>query len=447
MERSLKAAAELLEILLNFMLILGMETVADAAFGGLSVPVYVLLIPLIAPLVFYAARKWCKNLLLFLVIHAAVIAALNYLGGFLAVPVLWKLVFSAIGVIYMILSLKIRLTRREDGEGEASAGFMAAAAVALFFGCSRLGSTAGCARILWLALLWLPGHWLKAYLENFLDYMKMNRRAAGAMPERRIFKGGVLLVALYSGFCLAILALYSKTALVEQLSGLVRKAGFWLMKLLIGLLMLFYGGEEEEVVSSVSEGASDPEMFLPAAEEAPLWMQILDKLLVTAVAILIIAGLAAAAILLIRLMIQRFYGREKAKKEICQEGFVEEEERLEKKKGGHGRRIPVIGGTPAQRIRRIFKKTVQETWKQCNAVSGASSETVRALSAATCISSAKTARELADRCRIASGQDAGDWEAITDLYEKARYTEETMTKEEVREAVRLSGRILRHGPC
>lgn len=422
MERRLKTTAQMLAIFLNFMLTVGLETLADAAFGGFSAPIYALLIPLAAPLSFYAARRWCNNFFLFMAIHAAVIAALFYLAGFLPVPVLWRVVFTAVGIVYAVVSVRIRLTGREDGEEEMTRGFLAVAATALFFGCSYLGSDAGCARILWLVLLWVPGHWIKDYLENFLYYMKMNRKAAGAMPEQRILHGGMISVAIYSGFCLAVLTLYSKTALVARLSELVRAAGFWLLRLFLRLLLLFSGESEEEAVVSTVEDTGDPGMFLPEAEAAPVWIQILDQIVVTAVVVLLIAGLVVLAVMLIRSMIRSFYGREKEKKQIHQEGFVEEEERLEKAKNREAVRVPAIGGTPAQRVRRIFKKTVQEAWQQ----EGDAAEM-----------NAKTARELAELCSMAE-KKGSEWEALTALYERARYTEETVTKEDVRAAGKLS---------
>lgn len=422
MERRLKTTAQMLAILMNFMLVIGLETLADAAFGGFSAPIYALLIPLAAPLSFYAARRWCNNFFLFMAIHAAVIAALFYLAGFLPVPVLWRVVFTAVGIVYAVGSVRIRLIGREDGGEAQSPSFMAIAVTALFFGCSYLGSEAGCARLLWLALLWIPGHWIRDYLENFLYYMKMNRQAAGAMPEQRILRGGMISVAVYSGFCLAVLTLYSKTALVAGLSELVRAAGLWLLKLFLRLLLLFSGEPEEEAVVSAVEDTGNPGMFLPEAEAAPVWLQILDQVLVTAVTVLLIAGLVVLLILLIRSMIRSFYGREKEKRQIRQEGFVEEEERLEKTRNRESVRVPAIGGTPAQRVRRIFKKTVQEAWQQ---------------ERNTAEMNAKTARELAELCSAAE-EKGSEWEALTALYERARYTEETVTKEDVRAAGKLS---------
>lgn len=433
MERRLKITADVLEIMLNFMVILGLETVADAVFGGLSAPVYALFLPMLAPLSFYVARCLSRRLIVFLAIHVAVIAALNYLAGFLSVPVLWKIVFTAVGILYALMSIRIRLMHREYSEGEAPAGFMATAAALFFFACSYLGREEACARILWLALLWLPGHWMKSYLDNFLYYMKMNRQAAGAMPENRILRGGIISVAIYAGFSFAVLALYSKTALVARLSELVRKAGYLLLRLFFRLLMLFMEETEEGERIYEAAGGKEQMMFAPESAETPLWMLILDKILVTAVVIMLIAGAIFLIVMLIRFMIRSFYGREKTKKEVRQEGFVEEQERLQEKKDARKTRLPAVGGAPDQRVRRIFKRTIQEMTK--------GAETANTMDA-------RTARELAALHAAGDPEaetNAAEWNALIALYERARYTRETVTKEDVREAGRLSKALLKSG--
>lgn len=460
MERRLKITADVLEILLNFMVFLGLETVADAALGGLSAPVYALFLPLLAPLVFYAARLLSRHLIVFLAIHVAVIAALNCLAGFLPVPLLWKILFTAVGLIYAIMSIRIRLTRQDYSEGEAPAGFMATAAALFFLGCSYLGFKEACARILWLALLWLPGHWMKSYLDNFLYYMKMNRQAAGAMPERRILRGGIISVAIYAGFSFAVLTLYSKTALVARLSELVRKAGYLLLKLFFQFLLLFLEETEEGKVVSDAAGGMEQMMFAAESAQTPLWMQILDKILVTAVAVMLIAGIIFSLVMLVRFMIRSFYSREKVKKEVRQEGFVEEQERLQERKEPGRMRLFAVGGTPAQRVRRIFKKTVQELAKGKAEAGTMDARTARELAALCAGKALKPGAAVADgalRARM-SGEaspvdvacspepetNAAEWNALTALYERARYTQESVTKEDVREAGRLSKALLLH---
>lgn len=429
MERSLNAIVDVLVICLNFMVILGLEIVANVSFGEGRAPLYALLLPLVLPLLFYAFRKWVKNLALFLIVHGAAVFALLYPTKFFPVPMLWKIVFGVVSVIYTAGSFRIRLTWEDDGEGELTEGFMGAAAVGLFFLCSYLKSEEGCAQILWLSLLWLPGHWLAAYLRNFLGYMELNRQSAGAMPEKKILRGGLAAVGIYGGVSMVLLAVCTKTSLVAWLSEQVRRVGIALIKLLFMFLSLF-SSEPEEIAPAAPEVVPDePMMYLPAAEEAPLWMQLLDKAFTTAMALALLAGAVMLIVWLIRCLIRSFYGRERVKKEVRQEGFVEEEERLNEKKGAIKERIPVIGGTPAQRVRRIFRRTVKAFAK------GKEDAGL----------SAKTARELAAWCadaELVSPVRTNEWDALTELYERARYTEREVTKEDVREAGRLSYRIL-----
>lgn len=429
MERWLNLIVDILGICLNFMAILGLEIVADISFGGARTPLYALLLPLCLPLLFYASRRWVRNLPLFLLIHAAAIFVFVSLAEFFPVPLLWKIVFGAVSIFYAALSFRIRLTQKEDGEEELSAGFMAAAAVIQFFLCSYLGSEEGCARILWLVLLWMPGHWMRAYLINFLGYMEMNRQSAGAMPEKRIFRGGLAAVSIYGSFSLAVLSVCARTSLVAWMSEQVRRFGFALLRLFIRFLSLF-AAEPEEIVPAAQKIVRDEQMaYLPAAEEAPLWMQILDQIFVTAMAILLLAGAVILIVLLIRYVIRSFYGREREKREVCREGFVEEEERLGEKKSGFKEKLPAIGGTPAQKVRRIFKRTVNAS-KKGKEDAGLT---------------ARTARELAAWCadteHIPSAKE-NEWSELAALYERARYTENEVTKEQVREAGRLSHRIL-----
>lgn len=435
MERRLKTISELLTIGLNFMVILGLETAADVIVGGLSAPLYALMLPLLLPVIFYAARRWAGNLLFFLLIHGAAAYGLVYLANFTPFPLLWKIVFAVVSGIYVIASLRIRLTYQEDGEGELTPGFMAAVAAVLFLVCSYLGSDAGCSRILWLALLWLPGHWIRMYLDNFLDYMRMNRQAAGAMPEERILRGGILAAGIYSIVSLAVLAACAQTSLVAWMSEMVRKAGFSALKLFFFLLSLLPETKEEPLPAAQEAVENMSGMALPAAEEAPMWLQILDKILVTAVAVLILAGLAVLLVMLVRYVIRSFYGRERIKKEIRRDDFVEEEERLSQKKETSKMRLPVIGGTPSQRVRKIFKRTVKAAFPDQDNVELA----------------AKTVRELAQLCIGAQEESAQAgaekkreaWAALTALYERARYTESQVTAEDVREAGKLS-RIIGH---
>ncbi len=464
MERKLETAVELLEIWMNFLLFIGLETVIDVGITGGATPVYVLFVPLTAPVLFYLLRKRLNQLPLFLLSHIAVAVFLFWMGGFCPTPLLWRIAFTAVGVIYAVISLQIRLTKQEDGEGEYAAGFMGVAAVAAFFACSYWKNDAGGARIIWLVLLWLAGHWARSYLANFLGYLQMNRRAAGAMPERRIFQGGVISAAAYGMFSLVVLTLCSRAALLDKMSALVKRAGLLLLRAFVNFLALFGSRTPEAEEMQMPESAGMQQMMmLPEAEDAPWWMELIEKIVMTALAFAVIVALIMLAVMVIRLMVQSFYGRKREKKEIRQEGYVEEEERLERKRSRPEKKIPVIGGTPQQRVRRIFKKTVRQTMRTDGAAPGGSGAAnsrllldmseIRRLEAEEKEGrapagkdglQAKTAREIAALCAGEKEnplEGGREWYAFAALYEKARYGEEAVTREDAREAARLAGRL------
>ena len=107
------------------------------------------------------------------------------------------------------------------------------------------------------------------------------------------------------------------------------------------------------------------ETAVPLAEQMqespgmPVWLQILNWIFNWAVTIALIVGAIFLIILLIRWMIRTFYEREGKAREIVGEGYLEEEERLDRDSFKKEKKLPFIGGTPEEKVRRIYKKTVQ----------------------------------------------------------------------------------------
>lgn len=427
MEDWMKPISDILEMILNFLVIMCMETAADAAFGGFQAskeaPLYVLILPVFAPLIFYGTRRLVKKLIFFLAIHIVIIAALFYLAGLFPAALLWKITYLIVGILYAIHSARVRLTREGFDEGEIGPLFAGITAAVTFLFCSYVGRDICCARILWLALLWMPGYWIKDYLDNFLSYVKLNRRAAGAMPEKKILRGGMTMVGIYGGFSLILLAVCSQTPFVFWLSDMVRKAGYGLLRLFFGFLSKF--AREPEGMTAVPENGGDrlQMMLEESIEEPSRFAQVLEQILVMIVTLLLIAGAVFLLVQAVRFIIRSFYGRKKEKRETKEEGFVEEEERLKEPERKQNGRLPIIGGTPAQRVRKIFKRTVLE-------LSGEKE---------TDCFAAKTARELAALC---TEQNTAEWMALAALYERARYTQQTITRQEVKEAGKLSRQIM-----
>lgn len=423
MGRRLEIPAELLEIMLNFLVVMCAVTALDAVAES-RMPAWTLAVLAIAPVGFYAARRWCGSLILFLIIHGAVVYGLVLLAGWMTGNLLRQAEFGALGFCYAVYSVKMRVSQKENSEGQMPLALAAGVAFAAFALCSLKDYPEGCSRILWISLLWAPGMWLRNYLENYSRYMELNRNVAGTLPEERIFRSGAGMVALYSGVSLLVLSVGSRTALIPRLSELVRKCIFAVIRLILYVLEWLAGDEQPAVQQeSAGDGGMDQMLEALGSETPPIWMQVLEKILVAATLAAVLAALLFLLFLLVRFIIRGFYGREKIEQRIETPEYVEEEERL-KGKGEQGReRLPFLGGTADQRVRRIFRRTVLEEAKSCewNEISS------------------MTARQLA---QLDVGASPKLWEELVLLYERARYTKEEITTEDVRRAGKLSRQIL-----
>ena len=420
---SLEFMEDLLEIFLNFLAVLCLETALDALVTGASTPAVWLWAPFGAALLLYLVRRTVGNLPLFLLAHAGIVWGLFSLGKETPLPLLWQIAFAVLGVIYAVHSLKIRLAGQRDGDGEIPPAAAAVLAVAASFVCGYAGQEKGTARIIGLCFLWLCGYLLKKYFGNFQAYVGMSRRGTGAMPEKSIFSAGMRLVLVYIAGSILLLFVLTRTPLLDRIAEATGTLAGECLRLFLGLLISLIGeGEGEETVQQ-AQGAGPDFAGMIQRTQPPVWLEVLEKILTTAAALAMVAGAVALIVLFVRFLIRAFYGREGKKKEFVREGVVEEEEFLGLSGEKRGRRLLPVGGTSDIRVRRIFFKT---------AVSVCGKDGAARLRRST-------ARELID---LAPEGAKEEWKSLAALYERARYSRERITREDVREAGKLSRRIL-----
>ena len=285
---------DVLEIFLNFLTILCLETALDALVTGTATPVGWLCVPLGAALLFYLVRRAVGNLPLFLLLHAGVVWVLFFAGSKAGpLPVLWQIAFVALGAVYALHSLKVRLTGRRDNEGEIPPSAAAVMAVCACFVCGYMGQEKGAQRIIGLCFLWLCGYFLKKYLGNFQRYVGMSRRGTGAMPEKNIFFAGMRLVLAYIAGSLFLLFLLTRTTLLPRIAQAVGMVVRHLLRLFFGLLIALIGEGQAEGSAAQEQGsAPDFSGIFPYAKP-PVWLEVLEKILTAAVALAMAAGAVA----------------------------------------------------------------------------------------------------------------------------------------------------------
>ena len=458
MEQRLNTLVDLIKIVLNFLVVICLESAMLAGVDEISDGYvrreyealmirgnvqYELILGIqlcmlaVLPFLYYFSRKYARQLILFLAVHPLGIVLIVWLADFFPAAFIWKAIYIIGGIFYAVISIKIRLSSSEDGEGQLPMSFAGVIAVVMVLICSYVGDNAGVSRIVWISFVWMLGHLVLSYLENYLHYVEMSRKTAGSLPEKNIFHSGMLVVGLFSAGTVLLLIACSQTSLIGMLTAIARKVGRAILYVIAWILVRLPKDSDEQVTAQQQGAGGEMDLSGLAEGTETFWLwEVLEKVLI----VVMLAALVAGTIFLIywvtKFLIREFYGRERKRKEIREEGFLEEEEPLRREKKNRNVKLPVLGGTPAQKIRRFFKKTVQESLRQRAGLSyqGLMRLNTAAQEDAGNRTTGKTAREL-------SG-DAAEWKKLTQLYEKARYSNAEADAEDAKEAGKLSREIL-----
>ena len=419
MERGMKTAAELLEICLNALTTLCLTMAAYVVFERDRLSFYALFLFFLLPFLFYFLRcRVNQSLLLFLALHTAAVAGLVWAMGFFSPTGLWRGLALLFGVGYLAASLRIRVTTKGNGEGEISPAAVLFFLLLAFLICSYVGRTEACDRIVGFALAWAAGYPLLRYLQNYRAYLRINRAIAGTMPRRDIFGTGLAAVGGYLCFSGGLLFLFTQTSVLQTLSGWIRRGLFSLLGIFVRFLSRFGREQSPGAVANQAQAAAEENVLLAAAQETPAWVTLLERLLTMTVFFLTAVGILFLAILLLRVIFQGFYGRKQENRKLVTEKYREEQERILRTKKKREKQKPFFLAAPDLRIRRAFRKTVK-----------------KAVPKETLLQKGRTARELA-------GADTPQWRELIVLYERARYSDTKMLKEEGKRADKLSRQIL-----
>ena len=449
MEKRLELIVDLLEIYMNFLLVVCLELMPYGFFGPEDPSAALFFLPMVFPLAFYAARRWLdRSLILFLAAHAAVIFGMFKLVQLWHLGLLWEIICPAVGVVYAFLSVKIRVTTQKNAEGVVHPVVAGTVAGGSFLHCSYLKFSWGCEANIWLTFAWMPAWFVRSYFLNYLSYLRLNRQSSGIIPRRSIFGMGFTVAGGYTFLSVALLILCTRTPLIGLLTSFARSAIVFVLRAIFTILSLFAGEEEPQVAedpaAAVTGGETMP--FLAEGAVPPLWMQILEQIVIAAVLLGVLAGLLLLIAAFVRFIVRGFYGREKtARHEELELGVTEEQERIDDRKERRERRLPPIGGSPGERVRRSFRRTVQRTALK-GKTEGWAGRTARELAQDGLLAYGGTAAdrdgEAAADGLTADGRSAQAWKKLVLLYEKTRYGPSGPGREDAREADKLSRQIL-----
>lgn len=362
------------------------------------------------PFAFYFLRIFLRRFLLLLGGHLAILLLFSFLLPTETSSA--RTIYLLAGVGYTVYSIAQRLRGKEFLDDKiimpVAVGVFAAAAFLLHY----LGYSKWDSHFL-LALIAVFGlHFLSSYLESYLHFLTVNESSTGHIPEREIFVSGFRLMVIFVLFSVAALFFSSHLEWLGAVMALLRTAIFAVLRLIVAALP--NGGSDTPPTETplVANGGG---MMLPEARETFFLWVVLEN-------IAIIVFFCGLAYLILRLLLRiiRFI-RERMKRErstykpqTWEKVYdVREKCSLEKTKKKGGRTL-LSRLSAEERVRKLYKNHIESAAKRLSLQPGSRENTDPAL---------RTAREWSGLL--------GE-EELAPLYEKARYSGEEITAEELR---------------
>lgn len=490
-----KTAKGTMTIIMNFMAVLCAQTAVFVAFAHMQETAYRSSVPVpglfrqvlvvAAPFAFWQIRERIDSLTAFFALHFLTAAALPFsLGENTAQRGIFFLFVGG----YLAESFCIRFRKEEDlpvredssvrriitgpaeeaekdgasekekrkekpalPEAATGAGAVVPAGMAAlsFLACAGMGADWACSRIWILSLAYILLFFASSYLRNLERFVRLNRPSNAHIPVREMLLQGGGMTAGFGITSVLLLGVGVNDALTGPLTEGLKRAGLWLLRCLARavtfLMSLSKGGERIKAETPM------PAAPMPGMEEiapTPLWMVILEK-------IFALIFLAAFVLLLLWTLyrtvlwvIRRFYENTE-RGTIKTDGTVEIREKLVRKKGEGMRKkgLPFLGGSPEERIRKCFIRTIRRTGRfripegeaAGRAFPGRRGPGIREERdrAWEDFARGKTARQLGEASGLMHEETAPAFLELAKLYEKARYGR-ACTGEDAKRAARAA---------
>lgn len=354
--------------------------------------------------VFFLCRRYTNAFWLFMLMHLAGMAVFFFLPSPSIVQRILLLVAVAAQVVY---SFYLRLATEERTDSPLHPALaIGIIAVALWVQNSR-GQQGWEAYYISAAIGYLAGYYVQYYMEQYFYFLMVNKSSNGNIPEKEILRSGMGMTILYTATGVLLLL---TTANIEWLAGImgqVKRFLIWLLR------FLFRNSSEEEtaVEEIVQQQAQEnmQQMMGETAKTSIFWV-IMEKMIMVALGIGLVVLLIYALWKLITFLAERF-GQNVGAKTVNLNHGVDIREKCEIEKHKVRRKKLPIFQNPTERIRKMYQKQVLSGKQQ---LIGELPEKYLAY---------MTAKECGDGL---------NQEILTEIYEKARYSSEECTMEDVR---------------
>jgi len=251
-------------------------------------------------------------------------------------------------------------------------------------------------------------YFLHVFLERYQNFIHVNQYSASNIPEKAIFKVGLKQSCIYTGLCLILLLLSANLDWFAY----VFKAFLYGVLFVVRTLLVWLGGDstmdlepEKIVTENVDTGGGPP---MSGGTTFLLW-RILEYIILPAVTIAIIVAIFYGIFRLLKYIFEKFHRYSLSQEAIA--GGIDVRETVEIEKGERGVLKLFSFKNNRDKVRKLFKRYVL---KEKNRIIGdAETERLHFI----------TAKECCEKLTA---------EELSRVYDKARYSEDTITTEDLK---------------
>lgn len=426
MNRKLEILKNLLAEILNYLPWAAIGTVIFTDLTSFQVDQAGLWGLVVLPLFYYALRERCRRFMVFFLLHILPIGAfwMLYQGN-----IFQKIWMVFVMVILTLVSFGKKMHSTEMGMNVIMPVVFGAGILVLYLVDQMQGGGACGGLLLYMLIGYIVGYLGYYFLGQFIHYIDINNRTTENIPVGHVFRSSMGLAGGFTALTGVIMVLGSDRELLDRIGAAVHQAFITLMIFLFSLFP--QGAEVEEEIDNALPQNTQPSMpwgEMEAAEPSIFW-KILENLL----GILMMAAIAALLfIAVVKLVkwIRDIFSRERAVSGVSEEFHEDIVEKLDRKDGKtkEKKNTSILeraqkAVSPEERIRRIYKKTVE---KKLPSLEEKRKEG---------LTSAKTPREWCARLFPEQEKEALEFAV---LYEKARYSSRLCNAEDVKRARKLA---------
>ena len=365
----------------------------------------------ILPFGFYLIRRFVNNIALFFVLHL-LWAAWPIL---IATNLTEKIIFLITAVVYCAVSIYFKVTKHALEDGVLFVAMTALLAIVAYFFSASISGESKAMNIAILAIVYVVFFLIHEYMTGYINYIRNNEVSNQSIPKKHIFKTSISALVgfttLFVGFSMLVLRANWFSGVIDKIRALIEKFIIWLLSFAPDAMEQAWWGEGSQNVDEVYQNVTHLE---PKNELPPEVNEVVGNVVNIGAYIIAVVVVLALAYAIFRAIVAAF----KVKHEENEEEIVLVKEKVTKiNKKEREKKVKENQFSKDKKIRKMYEDIV---WKKNLGPKPDKNE--KAI-----VANRLSHQTPKEQCRyLLSG------EAIRRMYEKARYSGQEMTKDDVR---------------